>query len=109
MVIIHTVQDSIIETYIPQWATSLKPGGRMFMTDHNPLDGGTTGPKRPIDWKFGIIPLMWVLPQETEVARITEGGFKLLQGPFEHPYYAGGYGAVYTTTVAKSAYVVPAP
>ena len=105
--VIHMVSESTIHTYIPQWAAALKPGGRMFMTDHNPLDGGTTGPKRPIDWKFGIIPLMWVLPQETEVAQILEGGFQLQDGPFEHPYFAGGYGAVYgpatqPTSAAKS-------
>jgi hypothetical protein len=93
--VIHMVKDSIIETYIPQWSQSLKPGGRMFMTDHNPADGTTSGPRQPILYKFGILPMMSVLPQDTEVARIVAGGFRVLEGPFPHPYFLGGYGAVY--------------
>ena len=45
---------------------------------------------------------MPVLPQETEVARIVAGGFRVLEGPFPHPYFLGGYGAVYTQKNAKS-------
>ena len=43
----------------------------------------------------------WVETQDTEAAQIVAGGFELLEGPFAHPYYAGGYGAVYTTKSAK--------
>ena len=38
---------------------------------------------------------MPVVPQETEVEEITSGGFVLVDGPFEHSFYAGGYGALY--------------
>ena len=37
-----------------------------------------------------------VVPQWTEVAQITSRGFKLLDGPFDHAFFDGGYGAVYT-------------
>ena len=94
--VIHMVRDWTIQKYIPQWAAALKPNGRMFMTDHNPSDGRTGGPKRPIEWRFGVVPMMWVLPQDTEVAQITKGGpFELLEGPFYHPFFYNGYGAVY--------------
>ena len=68
----------------------------MFMTDHNPLDGGTTGPRRPIEYRFGFWPMMYVWPQETEAAEIVaRGPFRKVEGPFEWPYFGGGYGVVY--------------
>ena len=71
------------------------------MTDHNPLDGGHDGPSRPIEWKFGIIPMMFVLPQNTEVKEMTAGGhLRVTDGPFDYPFFGGGYGVLYTTTAA---------
>jgi len=94
--VIHMIDQDTVARYIPQWAASLKAGGRMFMTDHNPLDGTRSGPRRPILKLFGLISFMPVVPEETEVAEIVGGGFALVDGPFDHPYYAAGYGAVYT-------------
>lgn len=99
--VIHMVDQHVIKAYIPQWAASLKLGGRMFMTDHNSDDGVLTGPPRPIQYKFRFLPMMYVLPQDTEVAMITlckdpdSNCFKVLDGPFEHPFYQGGYGVLY--------------
>ena len=53
-------------------------------------------------YRFYILPMMRVIPQDTEVARIVKGGFRLLEGPFEHPWYLGGYGAVYTPAPAAA-------
>jgi SAM-dependent methyltransferase len=98
--VIHMINIHIVRRYVPQLAAALKPGGRMFMTDHNPLDGGRDGPSRPIEWKFGILPMMYVLPENTEVSEMTAGGhLRVLDGPFVYPYFGGGYGVVYTTTV----------
>ena len=105
--VIHMVDQRVIQTYIPQWAEALKLGGRMFMTDHNPDDGGHAGrapgpwgwgrgQMRPICYRLYILPMMYVLPQEAEVAMVKAGGFRLIDGPFAHPYFQGGYGAVYT-------------
>ena len=33
--------------------------------------------------------------QETEAAEIVSAGFDLVDGPSPHPYYSGGYVAVY--------------
>ena len=46
---------------------------------------------------------MSVIPQDTETALIVAGGFRLVDGPFEHRYFGAGYGAVYTADgTAKS-------
>ena len=96
------IDEAVVRAYIPQWASSLKPGGRLVMTDHNPKgrDGRMilSGPRRPIEYRaYGLVPaLMQVLPQETEVAMIVEGGFRVLEGPNAYPYFGGGYYAVYT-------------
>lgn len=106
--VVHMVSDRVIERYIPQWARSLKPGGRMFVTDHNPIDSRgapitDAHGRQPIEWKYYILPMMSVLPQQTEVARIVAGGpFRVLEGPFDYPYYAGGYGAVYVAARAPA-------
>lgn len=102
--VIHMIPEEVVTgTYIGQWARAVKPGGRMFMTDHNPTDGRTDGPKRPIMTLFGVLPFMPVVPQDTEVAQITAGGFELVSGPFAHPYYHMGYGAVYTPAAQQGA------
>ena len=90
--VIHMIPKATSDLYIPQWARALKPGSLMFMTDHNPMDGTTSGPRK------AMTPLMpmSVIPQETEVAEIAGGGFDLVDGPFAHPFYMAGYGAVYT-------------
>lgn len=101
--VIHMVDIRVIRRYVPQWASALKPGGRMFATDHNPSDGTHSGPARPIEYRLFVIPMMWVLPQDTEVAEVTAGHhFRVREGPFEYPFYVGGYGVVYdvTTTTA---------
>ena len=121
--VIHMVRATTIKVYIPQWAAALRPGGRMFMTDHEPYDGGHPGGStrwfdwagalargiwlrdqpgwvdrrcRPVGHQLGVLPGMYVLPSETEVAEIVAGGFELLEGPHDHPYFGNGYGAVYT-------------
>ena len=97
--VIHMVNIRIIRRYIPQLSAALKPGGRMFMTDHNPKDGTLDGPARPIEYRLGVIPMMWVLPQNTEVAEVTAGGyFRVSEGPFGYPFFQGGYGVVYAPT-----------
>ena len=93
--VIHMIpKETINGFYVAEWRAALKSSGTMFMTDHNPLDGGPlSGPRRPIF--FAMMP---VVPQETEVAEITAHRgewFSLVDGPFEHAFYAGGYGAVY--------------
>ena len=93
--VIHMIPEASVAKYVPQWIRAMKPGGLMFMTDHNPMDGGPLdGPRRPI--MFNLMP---VIPQLTEIKQLTAdtyaGSFELVDGPFEHPYYAGGYGAVY--------------
>ena len=98
--VIHMLPDETFKRYMAQWARALKPGARMFMTDHNPvMPARTTGPKRPMlaafEGKLVLMP-MDVWPQETEVAQITSTHFDLIDGPFPHDFYAGGYGAVYT-------------
>ena len=95
--VIHMIPEDVVHAYIPLWRASLKPTGRMLMADHNPMDGGTTGPRRPMMTLLGLIPLMQVVPADTEVEEITSlGPFTLAEGPFDHPFFMGGYGAVYT-------------
>jgi len=94
--VIHMIPKEVVATYVPQWAVALKPGGRMFMTDHNSMDGVVTGPRRPMMKLFGVFTIMPIVPQWTEVDEITTGGFTLLEGPYRHPFYSGGYGTVYT-------------
>merc|ERR1712087_561631 len=89
----HMIPKDVIALYIPQWVTALKPGGRILIVDHNPM-GTHSGPRRPMSYIFGV-GTMVVVPQDTEVNEITSGGFSLLEGPFEHPFFHGGYGAVY--------------
>ena len=91
----HMIPEDVARSYPAQWRHSLKPDGLLFITDHNPMDGGTTGPRRPIMKLFGLIGFMSVVPQETEVAEIVAGGFKVLDGPYDHPFYMGGYAATY--------------
>ena len=91
----HMIPEAVAQSYPAQWRRSLKPGGVLFITDHNPMDGGITGPRRPIMKLFGLIGFMPVVPQETEVAEIVAGGFELIDGPSEHPFYQGGYAATY--------------
>ena len=90
----HMISKDVVAAYIPQWAAALKPGGKLFMADHNPLDGGIDGPRRPIGVVLGI-GLMPVVPSLTEIDEIVAGGFELLDGPIEWPYYSGGYAALY--------------
>ena len=95
--VIHMIPKPTVAVYIPQWRKALNPGSLMFHTDHNPMDGGTTGPRRPITNLFGFVPMMPVVPQETEVAEILNGGpFQLVDGPFAHEFFHMGYGAVYS-------------
>ena len=99
--VIHMIPEAVVlGTYIGQWARALKPGGLMFMADHNPDSGPLDGPRRPIS----NVPWggMVVVPQETEVAQITAGGFDLIDGPFEHKFIDNGYGAVYTPQFGNS-------
>ena len=104
--VIHMIPEAVfLKAYIPQWAKSVRINGTMFMTDHNPTDGKPlTGPRRPMDASF--FNYMMVVPQWTEVEQITSRGFQLIDGPFDHDYFDGGYGAVYTP--APEAYT-PAP
>ena len=94
----HMIPAAAARRYPAQWKRSLKAGGKLFITDHNPLDGGTTGPRRPILEIGGLFGLMPVVPQETEQAEIEAGGFVATDGPFAHPFYAGGFAAVYKRT-----------
>ena len=61
------LDDAVIRKYIPQWRTALKPGGKMFMTDHNPEDGGHTGPRRPIKCVLWLPALLCTLSAGTTV------------------------------------------
>jgi len=94
--VIHMIPEPVIlNYYIAQWARALAPGGLMFMTDHNPLDGTTTGPRKGMLSLGGFSLFMEVVPEETEVAQITASRFELEKGPFKHPFFSMGYGAVY--------------
>ncbi|KAL3913861.1 MAG: hypothetical protein SGPRY_007831 [Prymnesium sp.] len=89
----HMIPQSTILKYIPQWTIALKPGGLLFISDHNPSDG-KTGPRRPISCTLGVCR-MDVVPQSTEVDEITAGGFVLFDGPFDYPFFDHGYAATY--------------
>lgn len=111
--VIHMIPTDTYLSYIPQWKASLSPGGLMMMTDHNPMmPAGTTGPKRPIaaafDGKF-ILMNMPVWPQETEVAQISALDFDVVDGPFEHAFYGGGFGAVYKPHIPSPPSPPPKP
>jgi predicted methyltransferase len=91
----HMLDKSVATRYVPQWREALKPGGTLLVLDHNPCEPSadqcvTSGPRRPMEG----MPMV-VVPQETEVAEIVAGGFELRAGPFPHPFYEFGYGAVY--------------
>lgn len=102
--VIHMIDIHVVRRYIPQLAAALRPGGRVFMTDHNPIDGGHDGPSRPMEWKFGVWPMMYVLPQNTEVREMTAGGhLRVVEGPFDYHYFMGGYGVVYTSSPTRGA------
>ena len=94
----HMIPKAVATSYPAQWKSSLKHGGRLYITDHNPMDGTTTGPRKPIFLSF-----MPVVPEETEVGEIEAGGFTALGGPRPHPFYSGGYGCVYVPTTEASA------
>ena len=88
----HMIPEPTLATYLPQWRRALKPGGRMLILDHNPDATTTRGARQPMS----MMPWMTVVPQETEVAEIVAGGpFVLSEGPFTHPYFPFGYGALY--------------
>lgn len=97
--VVHMVNLRTIRRYVPQWAAALRPGGLMLMIDPNPADGGHDGPPRPIEYRFGVLPEMQVLPQDTEIAEVCKGGhFRVVHGPFEYPWIQGGFGVVYSVT-----------
>ena len=94
----HMLSPGTAKRYARQWKASLAPQGKLFVTDHNPLDGGTTGPRRPIVAIVGGIGFMPVVPQETEKEEIEEaGGFVATLGPTHHPFYEGGYTGLCTS------------
>jgi SAM-dependent methyltransferase len=97
----HMIPQEVILRYIPQWRMALKPGGRLLVTDHNPANGDNDGPRQPLLVFLGV-KTMTVVPQGTEVSEITGGGFELREGPFDHPFYVGGYAAVYGHPVHAS-------
>ena len=94
----HMLPIAVAQSYPAQWRRSLKPSGKAFITDHNPLtmraSGERTGPRRPIISIAGWGP-MPVVPQYTDQAEIEAGGFVTVEGPFPWEFYEGGYGAVY--------------
>eukprot|EP00966_Prymnesium_polylepis_P097161 2250487-Prymnesium_polylepis.1 len=96
--VLHMIAKNVVETYVPQWATALKPGGKLFHTDHNPLDGGTTGPRRPMS--DNMMMSMNVTPSDTEAAEIVAGGFVVEDGPFDWLYYPSGYAALYAPALS---------